>query len=90
MAIEIFGFIFKPEMSYADIAGVVALFFTASTFAFGMWQWNRRRRSAQIILAIESMDKINTSLEEFNLVSNNLLNIVRRLKSQIRLLMRPK
>ena len=45
-------------MSYADIAAVVALFFTAFTFAFTMWQWNRRRKSEQIRIAREIMDRI--------------------------------
>jgi hypothetical protein len=53
-------------MSYADIAAVVALFFTAFTFAFSMWQWNRRRKSEQIIIARDLMDRMLTKRRRLN------------------------
>lgn len=55
-----------PEMSYADIAGVVALFFTAFTFGFTIWQWNRRRKSDQIKIARELIDRIETKRQKFD------------------------
>lgn len=48
----------NPGMSYADIAAVVALFFTTVTFAFSMWQWNRKRKSEQIEIARNLMVNI--------------------------------
>ena len=44
----------------ADIAGVVALFFTAFTVAFSVRQWNRKRKSEQIEIARNLMVNINT------------------------------
>jgi hypothetical protein len=48
----------NPDISYADIAAVVALFFTAFTFTFSMWQWNRKRKSEQIEIARNLMVSI--------------------------------
>jgi hypothetical protein len=52
-------------MSYADIAGVVALFFTAFTFALSMWQWSKRRTAEQITIAKEIMDGVRTKFQQF-------------------------
>lgn len=55
-----------PKMSYADIAAVIALFFSAFTLAFAVWQWHRRGKSEQIKVAKEIMDSLDTKRQKLN------------------------
>ena len=57
MAIEIFGFAVKPEISIGDIAAIAALVSSALIFWFG---YSRTRKSEQNKIARELMDRINT------------------------------
>ena len=60
MAIEIFGFLFKPEISIGDIAAIVALIASPLLFWFG---YSRTRKSEQIKIARELMDRTNIKIK---------------------------
>lgn len=63
MAIEIFGFIVKPEISISDIAAIGALIASPLIFWFG---YSRTRRSEQIKIARGLMDRIDVKLQKLN------------------------
>lgn len=65
MSFELVPPTLNPQMSYADIAAVVALFFTAFTFLFSMWQWTRKRKSEQITIARELVERLNIKYQRF-------------------------
>ena len=56
MAIEIFGFLFKPEISIGDIAAIAALISSALIFWLG---YSRTRKSEQIKIGREHMDRLD-------------------------------
>lgn len=61
MAIEIFGFAVKPEISIGDIAAISALISSALIFWFG---YSRTRRSEQVKVARDLMDRIELKLQQ--------------------------
>lgn len=87
--LELFGFellppTLTPEMSYADIAAVVALVVTAFTFGFSIWQWNKKSKSEQFKMAREMRDKIELKINEFTQfheLNRDLLSAAKRSES---------
>jgi hypothetical protein len=69
LAIEVFGFAIKPEISIGDIAGVGALISSALVFWFG---YSRSRKSEQIKIVRELAERIEasgTKLEDLQISS---------------------
>ena len=63
MAIEIFGILFKPEISIGDITGIAALISSALIFWFG---YSRTRKSEQIKIARELTDRVTNKKQQFD------------------------
>lgn len=63
MAFEIFGFLFKPEISIGDITGIAALISSTLLFWFG---YSRTRKSEQIKIAREQSDRVSTKKQQFD------------------------
>jgi hypothetical protein len=74
MAIEILGFVVK-EISIGDIAAVAALIASAVTFWFG---YIRTRRSEQIRIARDLMDRIQTKIDQYEKEETKRVRIVER------------
>ena len=63
MAFEIFGFLFKPEISIGDITGIAALISSTLLFWLG---YSRTRKSEQIKIAREQSDRVSTKKQQFD------------------------